>query len=106
MVLLVIQWQLIFTIYVLVINNGLKLCWILANIPAGAQNNGKTSTHTLPMTYDTYYVCLASMRTGGSNWARTQLLCYFYKLGSLRIEGYCHDGNYEKITAFCLCIGS
>ena len=92
--------------FLLVINNGLKLCWIMANIPAGAQSSSKITTHTLPMTYNSYYVCLASMRTGGSNWARTQLLCYFYKLGSLGIRVYCHDGNYEKITAFCLCIGS
>ena len=90
----------------MVINNGLKLCWLLANIPAGAQNSSKTSTHTLPMTYDSYYVCLASMRTGGSSWAHTQLLCYFYELGSLRINAYNHSSSYEKITAFCICIGS
>ena len=92
--------------FLLDINNGLKLCWILANIPAGAQNTNIINTYTLPMTYNTYYRCLCGMYEGGSGWAATQLLCYFYNMSVLKITAFNHNFSFGQIKAFCLCIGS
>lgn len=84
----------------------MKLCWILATIPAGAQNAHNTNKYTLPMTYNSYYRCLGGMYLGGTGWAATQFVCHFQDKGTLEITTFNHNFSYGQIKAFCLCIGS
>lgn len=96
---LIIQWQLIFTIYVLVINNGLVLQWYKDSTTTSIVADTIISkVINLPISINKNVIGIATFSSGsGANWARSEILFAKTTKTTSTMYLYCH--GYSAVLA-------
>lgn len=99
MVPLIIQWQLIFTIYVLVINNGLVLQWYKDSTTTSIVADTIISkVINLPISINKNVIGIATFSSGsGANWARSEILFAKTTKTTSTMRLHCH--GYSAVLA-------